>query len=294
MILLVVLATSTPQAFAVTFADSFSVTGPASPIPGYSPVVEGEWTSYVSSNSDFMLVTHGYYTNRQVAGRTLDSETGTWGSPVDLLPKESSGGSLSPDGNSMYYYAPGTQQSDIWRSHRTLEGWSAGEIVVSTAGADHHPMLGGNKLVFEHVVGSGYPLDIWQADYDPITDQFSTPTAININTNDSEGDPWISGDGSLLIFNSDRPGGHGGWDLWYATWDDTLHAWNNVTNFGPNINTAGNETQGCVAEQAGFLFFGRDGVLLQAAVPEPSTLVLLGAGALSLLGYAWRRRRQMA
>jgi hypothetical protein len=27
-------------------------------------------------------------------------------------------------------------------------------------------------------------------------------------------------------------------------------------------------------------------------VPEPSTLILLGAGALSLLGYAWRRRKR--
>jgi hypothetical protein len=293
MLLLVVLVTSTSQAFAV-FADSFSITGPALPIPGYTPAGDGEWISYVSPNADFMLVTHGSYPTRQVASRTLDSGTGLWGSRVDLLPlesHESSGGCLSPDGNSIYYYADGNQQSDIWRSRRTPDGWTAGEIVVSTAGADHSPMLAGNKLVFEHTVGSGYPLEIWQSDYDPITGLFSNTRTTNI----SGGDPWLSGDGSLLLFSSyNRPGGYGEGDLWYATWDDTVQAWTNVTNCGPNINTTGEEGADYIAEQAGLLFFNRDGVALQASVPEPSTLVLLGIGVISLLGYGWRRRRRTA
>ena len=34
--------------------------------------------------------------------------------------------------------------------------------------------------------------------------------------------------------------------------------------------------------------------LLTPVVPEPSTFVLLAAGAVGLLGYAWRRRKQTA
>jgi len=35
-----------------------------------------------------------------------------------------------------------------------------------------------------------------------------------------------------------------------------------------------------------------DHVVVALGVPEPSTLVLLGVGAISLLGFAWRRRKR--
>ncbi|NIT35337.1 MAG: hypothetical protein GTN49_02370 [candidate division Zixibacteria bacterium] len=38
-----------------------------------------------------------------------------------------------------------------------------------------------------------------------------------LNTGANEWYPFLSRDGSFMLFVSDRPGGHGGWDLWRST-----------------------------------------------------------------------------
>ena len=46
-----------------------------------------------------------------------------------------------------------------------------------------------------------------------------------------------------------------------------------------------------VSHQAWAVLDGATSFAVASAVPEPATLVLLGMGALMLLGYGWRRRR---
>ncbi len=48
-------------------------------------------------------------------------------------------------------------------------------------------------------------------------------------------------DGKYLIFASDMPGGYGGRDLWYTTYDKKTDTWSKPVNMGEQINTKGNE-----------------------------------------------------
>lgn len=55
----------------------------------------------------------------------------------------------------------------------------------------------------------------------------------------STGHPALSADGRTLYFASDRPGGHGGTDLWMSS--DNGTGWTEPVNLGPTVNTPGNE-----------------------------------------------------
>jgi outer membrane protein OmpA-like peptidoglycan-associated protein len=66
--------------------------------------------------------------------------------------------------------------------------------------------------------------------------------AIELSLNESNTNnchPALSADGKMLFFASDRPGGCGGMDLWYSTWNNGQ--WTEAVNAGNIINTASNE-----------------------------------------------------
>jgi hypothetical protein len=58
-----------------------------------------------------------------------------------------------------------------------------------------------------------------------------------------------------IFFSSNRVGGFGGRDLWFATWDPVLAAWAMPTNCGPNVNTAFDETDPAPALGGALLYF---------------------------------------
>jgi hypothetical protein len=82
-----------------------------------------------------------------------------------------------------------------------------------------------------------------------------------VNSSSSDGWPYITPDGLLLLFASHRPGGIGAGDL-YVTWRASrTDPWEEPVNLGPGINTVGGEWAPCLSSDGSMLCFesGRPG-----------------------------------
>jgi hypothetical protein len=80
-----------------------------------------------------------------------------------------------------------------------------------------------------------------------------------VNTSHWESQPSISADGKTLYFSSNRPGGTGGKDLWFAIMDDK-NQWNTPVNMGSRINTDGDEMSPFIHFDGKTLYFASDGL----------------------------------
>ncbi len=72
------------------------------------------------------------------------------------------------------------------------------------------------------------------------------------------GHPAISGDDLTLVFASNMPGGLGGKDLWYITYNKKAKVWSEATNLGADINTAGDDMFPFIRDN-GELYFSSNG-----------------------------------
>jgi outer membrane protein OmpA-like peptidoglycan-associated protein len=88
---------------------------------------------------------------------------------------------------------------------------------------------------------------------------WDAPVSMNINiTGSNTQQPFVTSDGSMLLFASDRAGGQGGFDLYAATLDAAGKAGEPV-NMGKTINTAGDEQAPYYHAASGTLVFASTG-----------------------------------
>src|SRR5919109_5551479 len=69
--------------------------------------------------------------------------------------------------------------------------------------------------------------------------EWSAPVNLGpvVNSSATEQNPAVSADGLALYFQSDRPGGLGGVDIWGTRWDAGNKAWGPPVNLGTPVNT---------------------------------------------------------
>lgn len=121
-------------------------------------------------------------------------------------------------------------------------------------------MLIFTRLTNTTINGSSYPnYDLYYATY---TDgNWTEPQSLgpSINRSDSwESQASLSSDGKLLFFASDRPGGYGGSDIWYAE-RNSDGSWRKPVNLGPTINTEKNERSPFLHTDSKTLYFSSSG-----------------------------------
>lgn len=100
--------------------------------------------------------------------------------------------------------------------------------------------------------------DYCQVYYSYRTDEsWSDPQVVPIfNDSSNVSQPFLTADGKELYLSSDADGGYGGKDLYVLT--KTAEGWGNPMNLGPNVNTTGDESFPCIADD-GRLYFASNG-----------------------------------
>jgi hypothetical protein len=81
--------------------------------------------------------------------------------------------------------------------------------------------------------------DIWMARKEGGTWQPAENLGGTVNTYSNEQPCWVSADGRILVFTSDRAGGYGGMDLYYTT--RSGNDWTAPENLGSVLNSSGND-----------------------------------------------------
>jgi hypothetical protein len=101
----------------------------------------------------------------------------------------------------------------------------------------------GDFNIYTTNIPNGITLSDWFAQ-SPVT----VSTIDSITSVSNERCPMISR--NVMVFTSDMPGGMGGYDLYYSIYQNGK--WGSPVNFGPEINSAGNEYRPILGYHADF------------------------------------------
>jgi hypothetical protein len=244
-----------------------------------SPAVEEkQFSSSDGLELYFQSTRAGGYGDWDLYLSTRETTQDPWGEPLNMGSRFNTSGfdgapCLSSDGLELYFNSerPGALEegSYLWISKRATRDDEWGE-----------PVNFGGPIILNGEVqyGSGPCLssdglelyfDIWREPPAGIgLGMFSRPSVsepwgepvilgptVNMNGSSDNYSAALSSDGRMLFFNSNRPGGQGGYDLWLTSRETPDDEWGQPVNLGPRVNTSVTEANPSISADGRTLYY---------------------------------------
>jgi len=232
---------------------------------------------------------YGYYDIWVVTRETTDDD---WGPAVNLGPTVNTAYSdyptnMSADGLSLYigdhgYNRPGGFGMDDLRvsmRETTDDEWGAPVNLgptVNGAYAEIWCFISTDELslyLASNRPGTFGGSDMWVATRETADDEWGEPvnlgSTVNSPSSSLDGPGGITTGGLALFFDSSRPGGYGGYDVWMVTRPTTSDPWDTPVNLGPTINTSANDWMPSISRDGSTLYFLRPGSGIWQVSIEP-------------------------
>jgi len=187
-----------------------------------------------------------------------------WTSPlaIDLCEHYSNSNiCFSRDGNRIYFSSrrpivsgEELKDTDIWYVDRVKNNWSEPIAIGPIINTENSEALG-TVLKNGTIYYSDY-YDIYRSEM--INGKYQQSEKLNstINTDAIEASPFVSPDESYMIFESHRPGGFGGADI-YISFKDSEGFRTEPINLGETVNSGGHERSPYISPDGKYLFFWR-------------------------------------
>jgi outer membrane protein OmpA-like peptidoglycan-associated protein len=144
------------------------------------------------------------------------------------------------------------------KNYYSIYAKSAGkeEVKVKVEGYDFFHLsdpqhLSSGKIIFTATPNKQNKRDqviypgVFYGNYDAETHKVMDVVPFKYNQTDAFAviSPWVDEEQGRIYFSSNRPGGLGGYDLYYVTWDEEMN-FSEPINLGPSINSSANERDG--------------------------------------------------
>jgi len=210
------------------------------------------------------------------------TEDAPWETPLNLGPWDDSYWNLiktlprytTADGLELYFYAGpdlsgGYGGYDLWMKKREKIDDDWGPVVnvgptVNSGYAEALPAVSpdGLELYFsgwglQNRPGGHGKTDLWVTRRSTRNDAWGEPVNLGsmVNTASNDQRPILVGDGLLLFFESNRPGGLGGVDLYMMRRATVADPWTEPINLGPEVNSPSSDEQGFLSPDGSTLYF---------------------------------------